>query len=137
DHGKPPSFSTKGKAYCLASIVTYHWHGGKGAKPGTLGLAGSSPVGPYKAAGSAGQGGAPNVNWVAVPPAGKQVVINGTYTCTDSDHATWSQNQATGGKGFCKVFGVPVAQGGGSAAGGTKVTTTIITKVGKPTISGG
>jgi PKD repeat protein len=143
DHGTGPTFSTKGKAYCLGSIVTYHWHGGKGAMPGTLGLTGSSTAGPFKATGSAGQGGAPNVNWTATPPSGKQVILNGTYTCTDSDHATWSQNQGSGGKGFCKVHGVPAVQSGGGASGGSpggggsKPTTTIITKVGKPTISGG
>jgi PKD repeat protein len=110
-----------------------------------LGLSGSSTVGPLKAVGSAGQGGAPNVNWTATVPSGKQVIVNGTYSCTDSSHSTWSKNQGSGKKGFCKVYGVAAVQAGGSSAGvkpsGTagksKVKTKIVTKVGKPTISGG
>jgi PKD repeat protein len=39
-----------------------------------------------------------------VPSGGKPVVINGSYTCSDSDPTTWSQNQASGGAGFCKVY---------------------------------
>jgi len=32
------------------------------------------------------------------------VILNGTYTCQDSDPASWSQNPQTGGKGFCIVY---------------------------------
>jgi hypothetical protein len=57
--GKPPSFSTKGKSYCLLSITTYHWNYGKGAAPGTIGLTGTTTVAPAKARGSSGQAGRP------------------------------------------------------------------------------
>jgi PKD repeat protein len=105
--GKPPSFSTGGKAYCVNSIVTYHWNNALGAKPGTIGLGTTGgTLGPYKAIGSAGQNNAPNVNWTATAPTSpKPVVIKGTYTCVDSNPATWSQDQQSGGKGFCTVYG--------------------------------
>jgi PKD repeat protein len=111
-----PSFTTKGKSYCLASITTYHWNGGKGATPGTLGLSGTTTVTPIKAKGSAGQGGAQNVDWTATFSTAKPTVINGTYSCVDSDFKTWSQNQGTQGKGFCIVYGVNAVKKTGAAA---------------------
>jgi PKD repeat protein len=134
---KPPSFSTKGKAYCLVSIVTYHWNNAKGKKPGTLGLTGSSTAGPFAATGSAGQGGAPNVNWTANVPQTKPVVINGNYSCSDSDPASWSQNPQSGGKGFCTVYvtnAVKTAGSGGATTTTTKKPTTTTTA--KPKSSG-
>ena len=126
---KPPSFTTKGKAYCLASITTYHWNNGQGKAPGTIGLAGSSTAGPFKATGSAGQGGAPNVNWTVNVPTSKAVVINGTYTCQDSDPASWSQNPQTGGNGFCIVYVVnAVKKAGSGSTTTTKKKTTTTTK---------
>jgi PKD repeat protein len=122
--GKPPGFNTNGKAYCVVSITTYHWNNGQGKAPGTIGLTGSSTVGPFAAKGSAGQGGAPNVNWTATAPAGKPAVIDGTYSCQDSDPASWSQNQQTGGKGFCIVYGTNAVKTSGSSAAGKKTTTT-------------
>jgi PKD repeat protein len=132
--GKAPSFDTKGKAYCVTSIVTYHWNSGLGKTPGTIGLTGTSKVGPFKAVGSAGQGGARNVNWTATVATTTPVVIDGTYSCADSDPATWSQNPQTGGKGFCIVYGVSAA--GAAARTPPKVTATISTKVGAPVIGG-
>lgn len=124
--GKPPTFSTKGKAYCLASIVTYHWNNGLGKAPGTIGLTGGSKVGPLKAKSSAGQGGAPDVNWAVT--ATKQIVIKGTYSCADSDPATWSQNQQSGGKGFCVVFATPATATGAPKAPAKKTTKKKTTK---------
>ena len=103
---RSPSFITRGKAYCLSSITTYHWNNGQGKTPGKLGLSGSSTVGPVTAKGSSGQGGAPNVNWYVNFSTAKPVVINGVYSCTDSDTATWSQNLQSHGTGFCIVYGV-------------------------------
>jgi len=121
--GRPPAFLTRGKAYCLVSITTYHWNGGRGAKPGTLGLTSSTgTIGPFKARSSAGQGGAPNVNWfVDVPTAPKPVVIDGLYSCKDSDPKTWSSNPQSHGTGFCIVYGVPAVK---STASTTPKTTT-------------
>jgi PKD repeat protein len=118
---KPPAFTTKGKAYCLASITTYHWNNGQGKKPGTIGLAGTTKVGPLPAKGSSGQGGAPNVNWTVTFSTAKPVVIDGSYTCTDSDPASWSQNPQSAGKGFCIVYVVAAVKKGGAS---TKATTT-------------
>lgn len=121
---KQPSFSTGGKAYCLASITTYHWNNGQGKKPGTIGLTGTTTVGPLPATGSSGQGGAPNVNWTVNFSSAKPVVVNGSYSCNDSDPATWSQNQQSHGTGFCIVYGTPATKTG-PAAGPQQKTTKI------------
>jgi len=115
--GSTPTFSTKGVPYCLSQIITYHWDGGKGAAPGSIALLApnGTTLGPFKAMGSSGQGGAPNVNWTAkVPTSPKPVVIEGTYACVDSSPATWSQDAMSGGRGFCKVIvKKALASGGG------------------------
>jgi hypothetical protein len=113
--GRRPAFSTGGKAYCLTYVQTYHWNNGKGAsKPGFVGLTGTSTalggpgsVGFWKATGSSRQGGAPNAIWRVGLTRDPPVVIRGTYSCTDSAAATWSQNQASAGLGFCVVGGTP------------------------------
>jgi hypothetical protein len=112
--GRRPTFSTGGKAYCLTYVQTYHWNHGKGA--GTAGfvgltgagtaLGGPGPIGFWKATGSSGRGGAPNAIWRVSLPRDPPVVIRGTYSCSDSASATWSQNQASAGLGFCVVGGV-------------------------------
>jgi PKD repeat protein len=136
--GKAPTFSTNGKSYCLASIVTYHWNNGRGKTPGTVGLTSSTMTASATAMGSLGQSGARNVNWTGTFANPKPVIINGTYSCVDSDPATWSQNPASAGKGFCVVYGVPVAGGAGAAgSSGPKVKVSITTKVGAPVVSGG
>jgi len=103
--GTPPTFDTGGKPYCLANMSTYHWNDGKGSPPGTIGLRGSAEqVGPAQAQGTSGQGGAQNVNWVYVPASDAIPLLNGSYSCTDTDSATWSQNPESGGQGFCRVW---------------------------------
>ncbi len=109
--GTLPTFDTHDKPVCLVSISTYHWNEGRGEAPGLIALFEfSGPVwtdtlGPWKATGSAGQGGAPNVNWtVTLSPSQEPVVLDGTYSCEDSDPGTWSQNAASGGQGFCAVW---------------------------------
>ncbi len=112
--GTPSTFSTGGNPYCVVSISTYHWNDGKGQTPGTITLASSigSTLGPWQATGSSGQGEAPNVNWTATPGSPTQpVIIDGTYTCIDSNPATWSQNTGSGGSGFCKVTVQPAIAG--------------------------
>jgi hypothetical protein len=116
--GSEPTFSTGGQSYCLVSISTYHWNSGQGATPGTIALvtAGRS-LGPWQATGSSGQGGAANVAWtVTLGTASQPVIINGQYSCYDSDPGTWSQNAGTLGRGFCKVW---VEQAEPSASGPT------------------
>ena len=111
--GAPPSFTTNGSDYCLVSIATYHWNNARGtAAPGTIalgvvqGLGGAGrTLGPWQATGAPGQGGVPNAVWTATLPTGATpVVLNGTYTCRDSNPATWAQNSGSGGHGFCTVI---------------------------------
>ncbi len=135
--GRPPSFLTRGLSYCVMQLITYHWNNAHGATPGTIGLGGinGSVVGRWRATGSAGQANAPNVNWTAnVSTASHPVVINGVYSCLDSDPATWSQDAQTHGTGFCQVYverAVPVA------SGPTPTTTTKATKATLPTCKKG
>ncbi len=92
--GTPPSFSTRGATYCVTQLTTYlPLEHGRGKAPGSigprvlsgLGGAAGTTLGPFKATGSAGQGGAPNVNWTVSPPTwGRAMVIDGTYACVDS-----------------------------------------------------
>ncbi|MGZ5643104.1 MAG: hypothetical protein ACXWGX_09000 [Usitatibacter sp.] len=94
----------------ITQLVTYHWNGGKGAKPGTIGLKSlSGPVyGPFPAKGSAGQNNAPNVNWTADVNI---TVPTGTYEVVDSDPGTWSQNAQSRGAGFAIIRGEHVTAG--------------------------
>ena len=127
-----PSFSTKGRAYCVVQMNTYHWNNGKGGAVGSIGLVSSSGarVGPFAATGSAGQGGAPNVNWtVNVKTAPTPVVINGTYTCVDSKPATWSQDQASKGQGFCNVIVVRAIPAAGAGPSGAYTCTGAVKKL--------
>jgi len=109
--GTAPTFNTKGRAYCLLEIHTYHWNDGQGAAPGTVGLTvvsgtggAGNTIGPFAATGSNGQGGVHNANWdVSVPQAPAPVVIKGKYSCLDSDPSTWAQNQQSNGLGFCTL----------------------------------
>jgi hypothetical protein len=129
--GGAPTFSTHGQAYCVALIQTYHWNDGDGSPPGTLGLERlgaaktgfPTSLGPYKALTSSGQNNAPNVNWYVYPPFSSPQLIDGTYTCDDSEPSSWSSNDTSGHHGFCIVRAVPAVQRP-STTGTTKVTTT-------------
>ena len=92
----------------IAALVTYHWNNGRGAAPGTIGLRSQNgqTFGPFAARGTAGQGGAPNVNWVATVNV---TVPAGTYTVLDSDPATWSHIPQSLSRGFTIVRGSLVA----------------------------
>ncbi|HEY2629899.1 MAG TPA: hypothetical protein VGI57_12275, partial [Usitatibacter sp.] len=109
-NGASPPTWLNAQTVHVTQIETYHWNGGRGATPGTItikSLSGPS-YGPFKATGSAGQGGAPNVNWVANVDV---TLTIGTYQILDSDPATWSQNVATRGIGFAILRGDRVAAG--------------------------
>src|SRR6476646_7122144 len=91
--GKPGSFDTNGRTYCVDSVTTSH----ERAAPGAIGLrtkGKNNTLGPWPATGD-------NETWTAQPPG--PVVIHGKYACVDSDPATWSQNTASQGDGFCTV----------------------------------
>lgn len=133
--GTPPSFGTNGKAYCLTYLEHYHWNDGRGASPGTIGLRRTAGSGiasfSVQALASAGQGGARNVNWYAYVPRVSPVVLNGTYTCTDSGAASWSSNARSGGRGFCIVRGIPAVQRAGGTTTSTTTTTTTTEEPGR------
>lgn len=88
----------------ITQIVTYHWNFGRGARPGTIALrnVNGQIFGPFAARGTAGQGGAPNVNWVADVNVS---IPAGSYTVLDSDPGTWSNNSRSGFQGFAIVRG--------------------------------
>jgi hypothetical protein len=109
--GKPPTFSTHGLAYCLMYIQTYHWNKGTGSAPGRVGLvrvSGPAALPKYissLAAKASSSQHIPNVNWGASVSITNKVIIDGSYSCVDSNPSTWSQDTASGGSGFCIVYG--------------------------------
>jgi hypothetical protein len=108
-------FQLRGTAL-VTQIVTYHWNYGRGAFPGTLTIRSNQngqQFGPFRAQGTPGQGGAPNVNWIANVSL---ILPAGNYTVYDSDLSTWSQNPRSNGAGFLIVRGTYV--GGGATGGG-------------------
>lgn len=111
--GAPPTFSTGGKPYCLVQLATYHYNNGLGSTPGTIELtSGAGNIGPLKATGQSASGGPGDINWLATPPSSAgPVILDGSYTCRDSDPKTWAQNSQSGGKGFCRVTVEPALAG--------------------------
>ncbi len=97
------------KDYLITFIATYHWNDGKGALPGGKEISVKSSdgtiYGPWPVTTSPGSGGAADVNWECHPPG--ITLPAGTYTVVDPDPATWSQNDASGNKGFARVAGSP------------------------------
>jgi hypothetical protein len=89
-------------------VQTYHWHGGKGAKPGTISISGPDGIvyGPWKAKGTDGQGGVKNAYWEVAP---KVVLAPGTYLVDDSAPGTRGTNDAMGGVGQTIVRGILAA----------------------------
>jgi len=104
NHPTNPTMFTLNARASISELVTYHWNNGRGARPGTIGLRSQTGqiFGPFAARGVAGQGGAPNVNWVATPNA---TLPAGTYTVLDSDPGTWSHNSQSFSRGFVIVRG--------------------------------
>jgi len=102
-----PEFKLKRDAV-ITQIQTYHWNNGQGVIPGLIGLhrKNSSYTQWFPAFGTAGTGGAFNVNWVA------NVNINltaGYYYILDSDLNTWSSNATTHYRGFSSITGTYLA----------------------------
>jgi hypothetical protein len=86
----------------LRALSTYHWNDGRGATPGTISLTGANGAmfGPWRARGEPGQGGAPNVNWIAEV---NQRLEPGRYVVRTSSDETWSTNEKRGWKGFYSI----------------------------------
>jgi hypothetical protein len=102
-NGAKPAIVKLAKPAHITAIADYHFNNGTGIKPGTIGLqaANGHVFGPYRATQQPGA-----FDWIANT---NLTVPAGTYTVVDSSPATWSQNQASGGRGFVRVFGTFVA----------------------------
>jgi len=105
---RPTRFSVKQNSF-ITSIWNYHWNDGRGADPRKRGISlrrdDGAVFGPWEISTSAGQGGAPNVNWETAP---KTAIPAGSYTVIDPDPATWSYNESSGNAGFTKVKGYAI-----------------------------
>jgi hypothetical protein len=101
-----PTFAIS-KRHLITYIWDYHWNDGRGKTAGTIRLRNDKGqmFGPWQAYGSAGQGGAPNVNWEAIA---NSEIPPGKYTVIDSDPGTWSWNGKSGRSGFSRVKGRPL-----------------------------
>ena len=102
---RPPTFEIS-KRHLITYVWDYHWNNGRGQTAGKIGLRNErgQVFGPWQAYGSAGQGGAPNVNWEAIANA---TIPPGKYTVFDSDPGTWSWNRQSGG-GISIIKGRPL-----------------------------
>jgi hypothetical protein len=101
-NGAKPAVFRLAKPAHITTLADYHFNLGAGAKPGTIGLEAPNGYvfGPYPAKQD------PDHNWIAMLNV---TVPAGLYTIIDSSPATWSQNPASGGRGFVRVFGSFVA----------------------------
>ena len=102
-----PTTFTITQAWHVTQIVTYHYNGGKGATPGTIGLkaADGTIYGPWIAVGMSGAAG-PDSAWSVTPEV---VIPPGNYTVLDSDPGSWSQNAETHSAGMAYGIGVAVS----------------------------
>ncbi len=101
------------KGCILCAVETYHWNGGAGAAPPSISVTATDPGNPNgkpdpgkplgPATSTAGQGGAPNVNWTQEFD-GPWIPDGMNINVTDGNPATWSQNGGSGGSGFTKVW---------------------------------
>lgn len=84
----------------ITKINTYHWNNGKGTpSPGKIGI---RQHGSWQAKGLPGMTDAPNAEWWIYPNITLPI---GTYTITNSDAATWSQNQGSEQVGHFRIYG--------------------------------
>jgi len=89
----------------VTKIETYHWNDQKGTSgPGKVGIRG---IGYWQAKGSPGMYNTPNAYWTVYPNIRLEP---GSYSITDSDPATWSQNSGSGGLGFVRIYGRSIEQ---------------------------
>lgn len=101
---KAPTF-TLAKPATVTEILDYHYIGGGGPTPGTIGLKDTKTgkvYGPWKSVGLDGQGGVKNAFWDAKM---SELIPAGAYTVVDSDPSTWSTNDRAKGLGFVTVLG--------------------------------
>jgi hypothetical protein len=99
-----PTVFTINRPFMVTYVMDYHYRN-QGELPGTISLrhTDGTTYGPWQTSGREGQGGVPNAYWEVWPYA---IIKPGTYTILDSNPETWSQNQASGGRGMSEVKGV-------------------------------
>jgi hypothetical protein len=112
--GNQPSFTTAGGGpFCIDQMATYHWNDGKGAPVGTIWLTSSlGQSGPWTMSGQNPDGSPGTINWIGRPADPAKAIVQGSVTCHDSAPATWAQNEESGHKGFCRVWGRPATKTG-------------------------
>ncbi len=101
DPDKDVSIILKANAIMLRSLTTYHWNGGSGAEPGTIGLYDNTDkkmVGTWNAQGREG-----NTYWDVFPHI--MLEKGHSYQVVDSSAWTWSWNSTSDGLGFVEVRG--------------------------------
>jgi hypothetical protein len=101
----------------ITRILTYHWNGGQGAYPGSIGLRNIKTgklVGTWDAMGNktnpnipgeplpTGPGNPPYYYWTVFPAI---TLPPGKYEVVDSDRATWSTNSEMRNMGCAWVYG--------------------------------
>jgi len=103
DPANSASFSIS-ETYKITLIKTYHWNGGSGSSPVSIGLMDSSgnTIGTWNATVCSGSGEVPNTYWEVKPDI---ILSPGTYTIIDSDTSTWSCNSESGNRGMAVVYG--------------------------------
>ncbi len=92
----------------ISYIDTYHWNNGRGSTGNEFGafikiieVNSNKKYGPWQAQLKSGMNNAPNVHWIVNPNI---TLPPGIYRISDSDPATWSQNNASNHVGFSKVM---------------------------------
>ncbi len=101
---KPTLFYVGGNGWNVNEIADYHWNNGLGLPNGTVPKitlvdAQGKNYGPYAATGKE------NNAYIALV---KVYLHPGWYTVLDSEPDTWSQNLASGGRGFTRIFGTQI-----------------------------
>ena len=104
DNPPRPAEFTISRPHVVTSIWNYHWNGGRGVTPGHIALrrADGTVFGPWEVTAADRQA---MIDWNCRP---NTRIPAGTYTIVDSEHARWSWNARTEGRGTSKVKGYPV-----------------------------
>jgi hypothetical protein len=101
----PATFTVGASPVHVVVVATYHYVTPSGV-PGTGQISlrgpGGEVLGPWPTIGTEGQGGIANAVWSANVDL---ILSAGAYTVIDSDTATWSANEGTGGAGMFWING--------------------------------
>jgi tetratricopeptide (TPR) repeat protein len=89
--------------WLVTYIMAYHYNGGRGQTPGTIGLRhqDGTMYGPWQVSGRPSQGSQTNLYWECRPNV---VIKPGMYTVIDSHPLSWSWNSESGG-GMVEIKG--------------------------------